>query len=141
MNQTQEDVSVVPCAVCKGTSGGQHGPRGFVPPVRMGLKRFGMTGLGCYRCYNRLRSRQAVGKPLMSPSYRRINSVSPPGLPARLKALRERAELLQRDVAEKIDVAPMVLCGYEKGRTTPCLRMFVKLAEFYGVTLDFLWYG
>lgn len=59
-------------------------------------------------------------------------------LSKRLKNLRESKGYLQKYVADKIGVKSNTLSGYENGTRAPDPEMIVKLAEFYGVTTDYL---
>jgi transcriptional regulator with XRE-family HTH domain len=59
-------------------------------------------------------------------------------LPKRLRYLREKRGLAQKYVAEKIRVKNNTLSGYESGRREPDNQTLNKLADFYGVTSDYL---
>jgi len=54
----------------------------------------------------------------------------------RLTRLREERGYLQRDVADKIGIAPNTLSGYERNLRSPDPNTLVKLAKFYGVSVD-----
>lgn len=54
----------------------------------------------------------------------------------RLTKLREDRGYLQRDVADKIGIAPNTLSGYERNLRSPDTNTLVKLANFYGVSVD-----
>ncbi len=56
----------------------------------------------------------------------------------RLSQLREEANYLQRDVAERIGINVITLSGYEVGRSEPPEEVLVRLAREYGVSLDYL---
>lgn len=56
----------------------------------------------------------------------------------RLMKLREEKGFLQRDVAEKIGIAPNTLSGYERNLRSPDPMTLSKLADFYGVSVDYL---
>lgn len=56
----------------------------------------------------------------------------------RLNALREEAGEKQRDVADAIGVNVITLSGYEVGRSEPNAEVFVRLADFYKVSLDYI---
>lgn len=56
----------------------------------------------------------------------------------RLKELRMQHKLLQKDVAEILRCSVPVYCRYEKGDREPPLGILLKLAEYYGVTVDYL---
>jgi hypothetical protein len=50
---------LLPCVVCGDPGGGA--PKGARRPSRHNLKRFGIEGLGCQRCYVRLKFRERAG--------------------------------------------------------------------------------
>ena len=55
-----------------------------------------------------------------------------------LKFLRNEVGLKQKDIAEKVGIAQQTYAGYESGRHEPSLDLAIRLAEEYGVTLDFI---
>ena len=56
----------------------------------------------------------------------------------RLVQLRCSKGLTQKDVAESIYVSDKTLSKWENGTSEPSLNMLLRLAEFYGVSADFL---
>lgn len=56
----------------------------------------------------------------------------------RLKELRLKHGYYQKEVCEKLDIAQNTLSGYENGTRKPKQEILIKLAEFYGVTTDYL---
>lgn len=56
----------------------------------------------------------------------------------RIKALREDKNLRQIDVAKKTGIDQRTLSNYETGKTNPDSYAIIKLADFYGVTCDYL---
>ena len=56
----------------------------------------------------------------------------------RMKDLREDRDLRQIDVAEKTGIDQRTLSNYETGKTNPDSYAIIKLAEFYGVSCDYL---
>jgi transcriptional regulator with XRE-family HTH domain len=56
----------------------------------------------------------------------------------RLTRLREEKGFLQRDVADKIGIAPNTLSGYERDLRSPDPKTLIKLANFYSVSVDYL---
>lgn len=56
----------------------------------------------------------------------------------RLKELRTDRNLLQRDVADHLNCSTPVYCRYEKGEREPPFDIIKRLADFYGVTVDYL---
>jgi len=59
-------------------------------------------------------------------------------LPARLKTLRENANLTKHGVAEYLDIHPTTYGKYELGKREPSMKMTVKIAKFYNVSVDYL---
>lgn len=53
-----------------------------------------------------------------------------------LKALREQKGLLQKEVANAVDVHPSNYSKMEKGERDVSIEVADKLAKFFGVTLD-----
>lgn len=53
-----------------------------------------------------------------------------------LKKLRESKGLLQKDVAEFLGVDRTTYVKYEKGKNDPDSRTLLKLAKFFGVSVD-----
>ena len=56
----------------------------------------------------------------------------------RIRELREDSDLRQIDVAEKTGIDQRTLSNYETGKTNPDSYSIIKLAEFYGVSCDYL---
>ena len=56
----------------------------------------------------------------------------------RLKALRVSAGLNQTDVAELLDMQQNQYSRYERGERELPMHLFVKLAEVYKVSLDYV---
>ena len=56
----------------------------------------------------------------------------------RIKELREDRDLRQIDVADKTGIDQRTLSNYETGKTNPDSYSIIKLAEFYGVSCDYL---
>ncbi|MFA9354537.1 helix-turn-helix domain-containing protein [Pediococcus pentosaceus] len=59
-------------------------------------------------------------------------------LPLRLKELRKQRHISQRDLADKLQVAQQTIGGWETGRTEPNNELLSKVADFFGVTVDYL---
>lgn len=62
-------------------------------------------------------------------------------LGSRLRELRENRGLYQKDVATEIGVTSGAISYYEKDIKKPGREVLDKLANFYGVTTDFLLNG
>ena len=56
----------------------------------------------------------------------------------RLVLLRKEKSLSQEDVAREFGVVVRAYQRYEYGQREPQLSTLVKMADFYGVTLDYL---
>ncbi|MFC4403283.1 helix-turn-helix domain-containing protein [Gracilibacillus xinjiangensis] len=59
-------------------------------------------------------------------------------LSKRLKNLRERKGMLQKQVADKLGIKANTLSGYENGTRSPDPKLLNDLADFYNVTVDYL---
>lgn len=55
----------------------------------------------------------------------------------KLKTLRKAKGMTQEEVAEAIGTTRATLAGYETGRRNPRLPDLQKIAEFFGVGLDY----
>ena len=56
----------------------------------------------------------------------------------RLKELRKASHLLQRELADKINVSVYIVSDWEKGRSEPCLQDLINLAVLFNTTSDYL---
>jgi transcriptional regulator with XRE-family HTH domain len=56
----------------------------------------------------------------------------------KIKDLREQRGYMQSHVAEMLGIAPNTLSGYENNNRKPNSATVKKLAEYYGVTIDYL---
>ena len=56
----------------------------------------------------------------------------------RLVLLRETRGLSQKEVAQEFDVAVRAYQRYEYGEREPQLSTLIRIADFYGVSLDYL---
>lgn len=59
-------------------------------------------------------------------------------LGSKIKQLRERNGIQQKDFAKKIGVSNVVLSRYESGERKPDYDTLIKIADFFEVTTDFL---
>jgi len=55
-----------------------------------------------------------------------------------IKILREQLGLLQIELAEKINISSTALARYERGETEPKLKIFFRIAQFFGVSMETL---
>jgi transcriptional regulator with XRE-family HTH domain len=56
----------------------------------------------------------------------------------RLKMLREERDLPMSKLAEDVESTKSALSRYENGKMEPGLKILARLAEYFGVTLDWL---
>ena len=56
----------------------------------------------------------------------------------RIRELREDRDLRQIDVSNAVGIDQKTLSNYETGKTNPDSYAIVTLAEFFGVTCDYL---
>ncbi len=56
----------------------------------------------------------------------------------RIRDLREDRDLRQVDVSEAIGIDQRTLSNYETGKTNPDAFAIIKLADFFGVSADYL---
>ena len=59
-------------------------------------------------------------------------------LPERLKTLRKKHRLSQREVAGILDVSPSIISAYETGERTPSVENILSLSYLYKCTTDYL---
>ena len=59
-------------------------------------------------------------------------------MPIRLKELREKKGLNMREAAKQLGLAPSTYHNYETGAREPNSEMLIKLANFYGCSIDYL---
>lgn len=60
------------------------------------------------------------------------------GLPEKLKMLRSKYNLSQREVADKLRVSASIISGYETGERTPSTENILALSHLYHCTTDYL---
>lgn len=56
---------------------------------------------------------------------------------SKLKQLRQGKKLTQEDVAARVNITRSTVSNYERGRRTPHLKDLQKLADVFGVGLDY----
>ena len=56
----------------------------------------------------------------------------------KLKELRKRNKLTQKELAQIINVAPTTYLGYEKETSEPTIATLIQLANYFNVSLDYL---
>lgn len=60
------------------------------------------------------------------------------GLPERLRSLREKIGISQREAAERVGIAPTTISGYERGERTPDALTVLKFSYIYNCSVDYL---
>lgn len=60
------------------------------------------------------------------------------GLPEKLKMLRLKHNLSQREVSDKLGVSASIISGYETGERTPSTENILALSHLYHCTTDYL---
>lgn len=60
------------------------------------------------------------------------------GLPEKLKTLRMKYGLSQKEVASRLDISPSIVSGYETGERTPSTENLLALSYLYKCTTDYL---
>ena len=60
------------------------------------------------------------------------------GLADRLKELRHKLNLSQKDVATYLDLSPSIISGYETGERTPSASIIMRLADLYHCSTDYI---
>lgn len=56
----------------------------------------------------------------------------------KLKALRKERRLTQKELAAEFSTTDSNISGWESGKWQPDLETLIKLADFFGVTVDYL---
>lgn len=59
-------------------------------------------------------------------------------LAERMKMLRLEKGLKQEEAAKKLDISMSAYCRYEHGDREPQASILWRMADFYGVTIDYL---
>ena len=58
--------------------------------------------------------------------------------PSRLKALRIEKELTLQELGAALGSTKQTMGNFENGNKTPSLELLIKIAEYFGVSLDYL---
>lgn len=58
--------------------------------------------------------------------------------PQRLQTLREKRRLSRRTLAELCGLSKNMISLYERGEKAPSVDALIKLADYFGVSIDFL---
>ena len=60
------------------------------------------------------------------------------GLPEKLRALRTKYNLSQKEAASRVGISPSIISGYETGERTPSTENLLALARLYRCSTDYL---
>lgn len=60
------------------------------------------------------------------------------GLPEKLKELRTKYGFSQRELANRLDVSPSIVSGYETGERTPSIDVLLSLSYLFHCSVDYL---
>lgn len=55
-----------------------------------------------------------------------------------LKFLRTKIGITQKTVADNIGIAQQTYAGYESGKHEPSIEIAIRLANFYGLSMDYI---
>ena len=81
---------------------------------------------------------RACRTPWGSRGWRQSSTSRPSGCSTRLRDLREDGDLTQTQLAEYLGVHQTTYSDYELGRLNIPLRTLCSIADFYGVSTDYL---
>ncbi len=56
----------------------------------------------------------------------------------KIKELRKKLGIKQKELAQKLNILPTTLYKYEKGINSPSVEMLISIADFFGVSIDSL---
>lgn len=60
------------------------------------------------------------------------------GLPEKLKAMRNKYGLSQKQVSARLGVSPSIVSGYETGERTPSTEVLLALSHLFHTSTDYL---
>lgn len=60
------------------------------------------------------------------------------GLPEKLQTLRLKYGYSQKQVADKLEISPSIVSGYETGERTPSTDVLLSLSNIYHCSTDYL---
>lgn len=60
------------------------------------------------------------------------------GLPEKLRELRSKYGLTQKQISERLGVSPSIVSGYETGERTPSTEVLLALSRLYHTSTDYL---
>lgn len=56
----------------------------------------------------------------------------------KLKEIRKSKGITQQKLAKELYITQQALCNYEQGKREPDVQMLIKLADYFGVSVDYL---
>jgi transcriptional regulator with XRE-family HTH domain len=56
----------------------------------------------------------------------------------RLRELREAKRLTKTQLAEQLGISRQLVTAYENGSTAPIITLFAEMADYFGVSADYL---
>ena len=59
-------------------------------------------------------------------------------LPNKLKELRTKYGFSQRQLANRLDISPSIVSGYETGERTPSIDVLLSISYIYNCSVDYL---
>ena len=60
------------------------------------------------------------------------------GLSKKLRDLRLKRKLSQKELADALGISPSIISGYETDERVPSLERLLALADFYNCSVDYL---
>ena len=60
------------------------------------------------------------------------------GLPEKLQTLRLKYGFSQKQVADKLEISPSIVSGYETGERTPSTDVLLSLSQIHHCSTDYL---
>ncbi|MBQ8538663.1 MAG: helix-turn-helix transcriptional regulator, partial [Ruminococcus sp.] len=60
------------------------------------------------------------------------------GLPEKLKALRTKHGYSQKQIADRLNISPSIVSGYETGERTPSTDVLLELSYLLNCSTDYL---
>lgn len=60
------------------------------------------------------------------------------GLPEKIKSLRIKYGYSQKQIADKLQISPSIISGYETGERTPSTEVLLSLSYLFNCSTDYL---
>ena len=68
----------------------------------------------------------------------KLRSARKKEIATRIKALRKKNKLTQKDVSDKIEINPLTYSNYEIERSDISVEVLIRLADLYNVSMDYM---